>query len=107
MVGERKILCKKCRNIFEFSGTLNQGKILCPECGSLEIEDSPVWAPLGSGRNIFDSPMWEYECQNCKRKFQMPIPASPTEDKMRTCPACGSGHLHRLTAADGAPLYCG
>jgi rRNA maturation endonuclease Nob1 len=108
---EHTFLCSKCRNIFSSlaqTGYLfNREAVLCPKCGSLDVTEAPVWAPLGSGLNIFDSSTWEYECQQCLNKFKMPIPPSPTEEKARICPACGAGHIHRLTATGGEPLYCG
>jgi len=107
---ERRLLCKKCWNIFDLptldSTSLNV-EIHCPECRSVDVMDAPPWAPLGSGRNIFENETWDYECQQCKYKFRMPIPKSPTEDKSRKCPACNSGHLHLLTGAKNLPLYCG
>ena len=35
------------------------------------------------------------------------IPKSPAEEKERSCPSCGAKHIHSLTTAGGAPLYCG
>ena len=109
MVNEHTLLCKQCRNLFKLPlSQLPQNKEeYCPACGSSQVEEAPAWAPLGSGLNIFDESTWEYECQQCKKKFKMPIPKSPTEDKSRQCPDCGSGHLHRLTSVGGEPLYCG
>jgi predicted nucleic-acid-binding Zn-ribbon protein len=104
------LLCRQCRNVFRIPSQ-NRCSIIrrtpCPKCGSSEIEEAPTWAPLGSGSNIFDSSEWEYECQECHKKFQMPIPKSPTEEKERSCPSCGAKHIHSLTTAGGAPLYCG
>jgi rRNA maturation endonuclease Nob1 len=107
---EYTLLCQHCRNVFKL--LLSQspsvgGNILCPKCGSPDVAEAPVWAPLGSGLNIFDSAEWEYECHECHKKFKMPIPESPTQEKERSCPFCGAGHIHRLTAVGGEPLYCG
>ena len=111
MVEEHTFLCRNCRNIFKLplSHDIHSKKqnILCPKCGNPEIEEAPCWAPLGSGTNIFESSDWEYECQECRHKFTMPIPQSPTQEKERKCPSCGAGHIHRLTVIGGQPLYCG
>jgi DNA-directed RNA polymerase subunit RPC12/RpoP len=107
---EQVILCRQCRNIFRIPGN-NRGsigqEISCPKCASTNLEEAPAWAPLGSGLNLFETSGWEYECQLCHDRFKMPIPKSPTEEKARKCPACGNGHLHRLTIKGGEPLYCG
>jgi rRNA maturation endonuclease Nob1 len=110
MVVEHMILCKTCRHVFKQanSGSSSQDKEMkCPACGGTDVMEAPPWAPLGSGLNIFESDMWEYECQQCKHLFKMPIPKSPSEDKSRKCPACGNGHLHLMTIKGGLPLYCG
>jgi rRNA maturation endonuclease Nob1 len=107
---ESKFLCRQCRYVFklpvQIGSSLNQG-MSCPKCGSQEVTEAPVWAPLGSGSNIFDSSEWEYECHECHTRFKMPIPKSPSEEKERICPSCGARHIHRLTAIGGEPLYCG
>jgi DNA-directed RNA polymerase subunit RPC12/RpoP len=106
---ERRFLCKKCWHIFDLpepdssSGNL---KIKCPSCSATDVMEAPPWAPLDSGKNIFASNEWQYECQQCKLKFKMPIPKSPSEDKSRECPVCHSRHLHLLTGAKALPLYC-
>ena len=108
---ERKtLLCRQCRNVFRsrVESSVSIGlEPRCPRCGSAGIEEAPPWAPLGSGFNIFDDSTWEYECQQCKNKFKMPIPKSPSEEKARTCLLCHSSHLHLLTIKGGEPLYCG
>jgi DNA-directed RNA polymerase subunit RPC12/RpoP len=107
---ERRFLCKQCLNVFDHAVSdipSPDKKIKCPACCGVDIMDAPPWAPLGSGRNIFETKMWDYECQQCKYKFRMPIPKSPTEDKNRKCPVCNSGHLHLLTGEKNLPLYCG
>jgi DNA-directed RNA polymerase subunit RPC12/RpoP len=82
-------------------------EIRCPGCGGSEIMEAPPWAPLGSGLNILENDTWEYQCQECKNTFKLPIPKSPAEDKSRRCLACNSAHLHLLTGAGALPLYCG
>lgn len=109
-MGEYTLICSQCRNIFKSDrqpGSSPDKKMCCPKCGSREVAEAPVWAPLGSGLNIFDGSEWEYECQECHKKFKMPIPKSPTEEKDRRCQYCGAGHIHRLTGVGGQPLYCG
>ena len=49
----------------------------CPVCGADDIVEAPAWAPLGAGWNIFEGNEWEYECQECRHTFKMPIPGSP------------------------------
>lgn len=110
MVEESTLLCRQCRNVFRLSPQNRVSMIRethCPQCGSTRLEEAPAWAPLGSGSNIFDSSEWEYECQQCRNKFKMPIPKSPSEERERKCSACGAGHIHRLTVTGGEPLYCG
>jgi rRNA maturation endonuclease Nob1 len=104
---EHTLLCKKCRHIFKLPGALLNDILSCPQCGVPDIVEAPPWAPLGSGMNIFDDSLWEYECQQCQNKFKLPIPQSPAEEKSRKCPSCCSDHIHRLTAVGGEPLYCG
>jgi rRNA maturation endonuclease Nob1 len=110
MVEEYKLLCKQCRNVFNFlvrPGSSLGREVCCPKCGSPDVEEAPAWAPLGSGLNIFEGSEWEYQCQQCQEKFKMPIPQSPTEERERRCPSCGAGHIHPLTATGGEPLCCG
>jgi len=106
---ERRFLCKKCWNVFDFYASgdnVADVKVCCPACRGSDVMEAPPWAPLDSGKNIFDSNIWQYECQDCKLKFKMPIPKTPTEDKNRECPVCHSRHLHLLTGAKALPLYC-
>lgn len=106
---ERRYLCKKCWNVFDYSipeGPSSGEQIHCPVCCSVDVMEAPPWAPLDSGKNIFDSNEWQYECQDCKVRFKMPIPKSPSEDKSRRCPYCNSGHLHLITGSKALPLYC-
>jgi DNA-directed RNA polymerase subunit RPC12/RpoP len=107
---EKRFLCKHCWHVFDRAipdGNSSSEEMHCPACSSVDVTAAPPWAPLGSGRNIFENQTWDYECQQCKFKFSMPIPKSPAEDKSRKCPACNSGHLHLLTGAKNLPLYCG
>lgn len=107
---EKRFLCRTCRHVFDHvvdgEGPSWRG-IACPICCSDDIVEAPPWAPLGSGWNIYDSNEWEYECQDCRHTFKMPIPKSPTEEEARRCPECHSGHLHRMTSGKGLPLHCG
>jgi DNA-directed RNA polymerase subunit RPC12/RpoP len=107
---ERRLLCKQCWFVFDMAisdSYSSDAEIHCPACCSTNVMEAPSWAPLGSGLNIFEGNEWSYECQQCKGKFKMPIPKSPSEDKNRRCPVCNSGHLHLLTGAKALPLYCG
>ncbi len=107
---KQRFLCRKCRYIFdvEITGDSSGGAaILCQKCGSADVIEAPTWAPLGSGLNIFESDIWEYQCQDCKNKFKLPIPKSPAEGKSRVCIFCNSNHLHLMTIDGAKPLYCG
>jgi Zn finger protein HypA/HybF involved in hydrogenase expression len=109
-VEEHTFFCRQCRNIFQSAsqpGSHSFGKGNCPRCKSPDTIEAPAWAPLGSGQNIFEGSEWEYRCQQCLHKFKLPIPKSPSEEKVRTCPACGGSHLHRITDLGAQPLYCG
>ena len=108
--GEKRFLCRVCRHVFDIrvlENGLTVQAIICPACGAKDITEAPAWAPLGSGWNIFEGNEWEYECQECRHTFKMPIPRSPAEEKARRCPACESGHLHRFTGGKALPLHCG
>jgi DNA-directed RNA polymerase subunit RPC12/RpoP len=105
-----RFLCRQCRHVFDADtpgDSLTGKEIHCPVCKGLDIIEAPAWAPLGSGLNIFESDTWEYQCQECKKTFKLPIPKSPTEEKSRRCLACNSVHLHLLTGSGALPLYCG
>ena len=108
-MGEYTYLCHHCQNIFKVvvtgeSAPAEEGK--CPACGSSHIEEMPSWAPIGF--NLPEGlPVWECECQDCRKVFTLPVPGSPAQEKEITCPTCGSGHIHRLTASGGVPMYCG
>ena len=41
-------------------------------------------------------PDWDYTCHNCLRDFTLPAAKGPTEEKGRTCPACGSRNIEPL-----------
>ena len=107
-MAEDTYLCHQCRNLFRLpmtcSITPEKEELKCPECGSFDVEEMPSWAPIGFNES---SPMWEYECQQCQNVFQLPVPSSPSQEKEIKCPACGGGHIHRLTSVGGVPLYCG
>jgi len=106
----RRFLCKLCRHVFDMdiiSDSSIPVEVRCPGCGSTDIMEAPTWAPLDSGQNIFENDFWEYQCQQCKKNFKLPIPNSPAEDKSRRCLFCNSEHLHLLTGSGYVPLYCG
>ena len=107
---KRRFLCKQCRHVFDVSTKGDSSvstEARCPGCGSADIMEAPTWVPLGAGLNIFESDTWEYQCQDCKATFKLPIPKSPGEDKSRRCPTCNSEHIHLQTSTGGLPLYCG
>jgi DNA-directed RNA polymerase subunit RPC12/RpoP len=94
--------CHQCGDIFRSSAIMTQ----CPQCDSNQIRELPSWEPLGS--DLSEIPIeWEYECQQCRNKFKLPVPASPTLEKYIRCPACYNSHIHRLTRTGFEPLYCG
>jgi DNA-directed RNA polymerase subunit RPC12/RpoP len=102
-------LCRQCRNVFRWSVPEESSlakEARCPGCGSSDIEEMPSWAPIGS--NLSEGPVvWECACQQCQNVFELPVPSSPSEEKGIRCPACGGGHIHRLTPTGVEPLYCG
>jgi len=107
---ERRFLCKRCRYVFDMEipgDSSRRTEVRCQKCDSADVMEAPAWAPLGSGSNIFENDIWEYQCQQCRNTFKLPIPKSPEEDKGRRCLFCNSAHLHLLTGAGAMPLYCG
>ena len=109
-MGEYTYLCYQCRNIFRLPvpvGSSPEKEAECPECGSMHIKRLPSWAPIGF--DLCEGPLvWEYECQQCQNVFKLPVPSSPSQEKKGVkCPACGGGHIHRLTSSGFVPLYCG
>ena len=109
-MGEDIYLCHQCKNVFKLPMTCNitpeKKQVRCPECGSFHTEEMPHWAPIGFDVSE-DLSMWEYECQQCQNVFKLPVPSRPSQEKEIKCPACGGGHIHRLTAIGGVPMYCG
>lgn len=106
-MGEHLYLCHQCQNVFKSpvpGDSPQEIEAKCPRCGSTHVEELPSWAPIGFTEG---SPTWEYECQLCKHVFKLPVPGSPSQEKGIKCPACEGGHIHRLTAIGGEPLYCG
>jgi len=51
--------------------------------------------------------MWEFECQDCKKKFLTPVPQGPREERAIRCPECSSSHIHRLNQGKLAATACG
>lgn len=100
-------LCHQCQNVFKLAAPADSAKgVKCPRCGSSRAEAMPSWTPLGFNLDEGTS-MWEYECQQCRHVFKLPVPSSPSQEKGIKCPACAGGHIHRLTPTGGEPLYCG
>ena len=107
---KHRFLCKRCRYVFDMEildDSTGGTEVRCQECGNTDVMEAPAWAPLGSGFNIFENDTWEYQCQDCKNTFKLPIPKSPTEEKDRVCIFCKSRHLHLVTGKGNIPLYCG
>ncbi len=107
----KQYVCNKCRNVFSVqqlacSITGGHEVVACPACGSHDTAAVPVWEPIGfhSHEEVRE---WEYQCQDCKKTFKLPVPSSPSEERSIRCPDCGSDHIHRLTLLDGVPMYCG
>ena len=102
-------LCQNCGNIFRTPAgacVLNPEDIRCPQCDSSQTRVLPSWAPLGSDISEGHT-TWQYECQECKEKFELPILGSPSGEKNIRCPVCNGTHIHRLTPGGYEPLYCG
>lgn len=101
-------LCQHCRNFFKQSMTcsitIEKKEVVCPNCESSDIKEMSSWAPIGFTDG---PPVWEYECQQCRNVFGLPVPGSPSQEREIKCPTCGGGHIHRLTIIGGEPLYCG
>lgn len=102
-MNENAYLCHQCGNIFR---ALPAGETKCPQCGSPQTRELPSWVPLGSDLAETQA-TWRYECQQCRKKFELPVPASPTQERTIRCPDCKGGHIHRLTLSGYEPLYCG
>jgi DNA-directed RNA polymerase subunit RPC12/RpoP len=102
-MGENMYLCHQCGNIFRL---LPDNGNNCPQCGSSQTRELPSWVPMGSDLSEGQT-KWHYECQQCKKKFELPVPSSPSQEKGIKCPACKGSHIHRLTLSGYEPLYCG
>jgi DNA-directed RNA polymerase subunit RPC12/RpoP len=106
---ENIYLCKECRNLLKATiadDAAPKTAPNCPVCGSSQMSEIPCWVPAGSDLGS-DTYTWEYECQECRNRFRMPIPSSPSQEKDIKCPSCGATHIHRLTPMGGEPLHCG
>jgi DNA-directed RNA polymerase subunit RPC12/RpoP len=108
-MGECIYFCQRCGNLFRLppdSSHLPEKELRCPQCRDSQIRELPSWVPLGS--DLDNAPAaWDYECQGCRERFKLPVPASPSQEKGITCPACDGRHIHRLTPVGYEPLYCG
>jgi DNA-directed RNA polymerase subunit RPC12/RpoP len=106
---EHIYLCRQCKNVFRLpadSAHTLEKELQCPQCGDSQIKKLPSWVPAGSDLSEGQS-LWQYECQQCKKVFKLPVPGSPSQEKVIRCPACGGGHIHRMTTSGVVPLYCG
>jgi len=102
-------LCQRCGNVFKLpsdSSYPREKELRCPQCGDFQIRELPSWVPFGSDLNHTPTE-WDCECQACRKRFKLPVPTSPSQEKGITCPACDGHHIHRLTPAGYIPLYCG
>jgi Zn finger protein HypA/HybF involved in hydrogenase expression len=107
---ERRFVCGKCSNVFDKEIPNDSCLIIeirCPSCNSQQVSETPPWAPLGSGFNIFSGDEWAYKCKECSFQFRLSIPNSPDENKKRLCPKCHSNDLQVITGSKYLPLYCG
>ena len=105
---EQNLLCHRCGNIFRLTvgDSFTISEAVCSACGGSDAVILPSWEPLGS--NLSEAPYeWEYQCQACSRRFRLPVPQSPSQEKTIRCPYCENGHIHRITAYGREPLYCG
>ena len=102
---EETYLCHQCKTIFKLpltcSITAVKQEIKCPNCGNIDVEALPTWAPIGLTE--FSS-VWEYECQECKHKFELPIPSSPSQEQEIKCPVC-KGELTLTVYRGGIEKY--
>ncbi|MFC1942654.1 hypothetical protein ACFLWU_05505 [Chloroflexota bacterium] len=106
---KRTYSCHQCNNVFKLSLPDNAApeiEVKCPGCGSADTDMLTSWVPIGF-TSQGGTHMWEYECQQCKNVFHLPVPTSPSQEKQVKCPGCESWHLHRLTPTGFQPLYCG
>jgi rRNA maturation endonuclease Nob1 len=102
-MAENTCLCHQCGSIFRLAP---DKEAKCPQCGSSQVRELPSWVPMGSDLSEAQS-VWQYECQQCQKKFELPVPANPSQEKIIRCPVCNGGHIHRLTPSGYEPLYCG
>lgn len=107
-MAEYTYLCHQCGNIFRLKADYipSEAKVKCPQCSNTQVRELPSWVPLGSDLAEIPS-AWEYECQQCKSRFKLPVPVSPSQERNIRCPDCNGGHIHRLTRTGFEPLYCG
>jgi len=50
---------------------------------------------------------WEFECNQCKSKFEYPVPRGPEEEHALTCPKCGSMDIKNLSLCCVEAPSCG
>ena len=44
----------------------------------------------------YGPPDWQYKCLDCNKKFKMPAPKGPSDEKNRGCPDCKSHNIKRI-----------
>jgi putative FmdB family regulatory protein len=59
-------------------------------------EDGVVWVVVPGG---FVMPMYEYECEQCKKPFTIVLTLKEHEQGGIVCPACGSKKVNQLISS--------
>jgi len=54
-----------------------------------------------------DELKWEFDCNQCKGKFEVPVPRGPTEEKAIKCPHCGSQDIANCSLGGLEVPVCG
>lgn len=50
---------------------------------------------------------WEFECNQCKGKFEQVVPHGPEEERNIKCPECGSKDVKNLSLCCVESPSCG
>jgi len=80
----------------------------------VEKHDEPISNNSGNGKGSGDScPLpsqtliWEYECSDCKVKFETAVPRGPKEEGEIRCPQCLGKNIQRINVGALATTACG
>lgn len=46
-------------------------------------------------------PIYEYECEECRERFEKFVQSMQNAEKNVTCPKCGSSHVHKVLSLFG------